>query len=211
MDKQLPTAASLHKLFSQINLNMHIRYYNEHKRLVSSRIVEINEDLADDSLDAERRRDLQISEQVYLNSYHDHMVANCFLMMYSHFEECLGVTCKSFSRAMPEPGRSGLDRFKAHFAGQHDIKLSDGPQWSFVCDCGYARNVLLHVGGNIALADDTKKVQDLIRRNKDCFVDRNSRITPTEQLLVKFSDVIADFTEWLVDQVDRRCSKPHSA
>jgi hypothetical protein len=180
---------------------MHIRYFNEHKRLVKNQIADIIEELEKNLLDPTRKQRLEMNKHVYLNSYRHHMIINNFLTMYSHFEECLGVTCQLFSGKMPENKRSGLERFRQHFESEHDVKLSSGPSWSFVCDCAKARHVLLHAAGNVTLARDKKKVEDLIKRNHDYYTTENSRIVPRERLLVKFSEAISEFTEWLTDQV----------
>ena len=203
MKMNCSTDADFYKVFSQCNLNMHIRYYNEHKRLVKNQIADINQELDDHLLDPTRKQSLEMNKRVYLNSYRHHMIINSFLTMYSHFEECLSVTCQLFSGKTPENSGSGLGRFRKHFESVHDVKLSGGPSWSFVCDCAKARNVLLHAGGNVTLARDRKNVEDLIKRNQDYFAQENSRIVPKEQLLVKFSEAIPDFTEWLTDQVER--------
>ena len=201
MNRKYSTAADLNAFFLQWNLNMHMRYYNDHRRLVSNQIADINHELEDNSLDPKRKQDLEIAKHVYLTSYHHHMMINCFLTMYSHFEECLGVMCKRFSKKMTENGKSGLERFKQHFKVEHDVKLSEGPHWVFLCDCAKARNVLLHAGGNLTLARDRKKVEKLIKGNQECFAEENSRVVPREQLLVRFSEAIADFTEWLTEKV----------
>ena len=201
MNNTYSTPADLNRFFSQCNLNMHIRYYNDHKRLASNQIADINRELEDNSIGRKRRQDLELAKHVYMNSYHHHMMINCFLTMYSHFEECLGVTCKLCSKKMPENRRSGLERFKQHFETEHDLKLSDGPHWSFLADCAKVRDVLLHAAGNVTLTRDRKKVDDLIRRNQEYFGTENSRIVPKEQLLARFCEAIPDFTEWLTDQV----------
>ena len=128
------------------------------------------------------------------------MVLNCFLTMYSHFEECLGVTCDLFSDEMPEKGSSGLDRFKKHFKDKHNVNLSDGPHWSFLRDCAKVRNILLHAGGNVTLLCNSNEAHDLLKRNKGCLDTENARLFPQEELLVRFSRAIADFTDWLIDQ-----------
>ncbi len=194
------TLVDLHKRFSQHNLNIHIRYYNEHKRLVSNEIVHLEEKLGSGALDTKERQELEILKHIYLNSYHHCMMTNCFLMMYSHFEECLGNTCDLVSNKMPESQKSGLDRFKEHFKTEHKVNLPDGPHWPFLRDCEKARHVLLHAGGNITLARDPGQVDEIIKRNRDCFETQNKRLVPRETLLVEFSQAIADFTEWLIDQ-----------
>lgn len=200
MNKERSTPAELSKFFAQCNLNMHIRYYNNHRRVVANQIADITKELEDSSLDPKRKQDLKVDKHILLNSYHQHMIINCFLTMYSHFEECLGGTCLQFSTKMPKNRRSGLERFKEHFEMEHDLKLARGPHWPFVCDCASTRDVLLHTGGNVALARDKKKVEDLIRRNSSYLAKENSRLILKEQLLVCFSEKISEFTEWVVDQ-----------
>lgn len=201
MNKKYSTIVDLNKFFAQCNLNMHIQFYNNHKRLVRNEIAKIDQKLAGQNLPADQLQKLPYTKTVYLTSYHQHMMINCFLTMYSHFEECLANTCNFFSKNMPESRRSGLERFKDHFKKEHCVKLADGPHWCFLCDCGKARNVLLHAAGNITLTRDRQEVEDLVKRNTVYFGIENSRIVPKEQLLMKFFKAIPDFTKWLTDQV----------
>jgi hypothetical protein len=202
MKKEFSIPADVIKFFAHYNLDMHIKYYNEHKRLVSNQVVEINREIKAGNLDAKRKQDLEIAKDVYLNSYHQHMIINTFLMMYSHLEEFLGVTCKLLSKKMPENKRSGLDRFKEHFEAKHSLKLSDSPHWSFLRDCAKVRDLILHAAGNVTLARGGRQQYDkIVKQNKNHFTIANSRLVPKEVLLTKFSKAVREFTEWLTDQV----------
>ncbi len=198
----------LNKFAVQHNLNMHVQFYNDHKQLVSNQIANIDQELEGTSIDPKRRRDLEMAKYIYMNSYHHHMMISCFLTMYSHLEECLGVASRLFSEKKLVSKKSGLDRFREFFEAELKVKLTEGPYWSFILDCEKARNVLLHAGGNIALARNRKKTEDLVKRNKDCFSIEDSRIVPKEQLLVKFSKAISDFAEWLTDKVSSESNNP---
>ena len=53
-------SVALSKFSAQHNLNMHIRFYNDHKRLVANQISDIEKKLECDSLDPKRKQDLEI-------------------------------------------------------------------------------------------------------------------------------------------------------
>lgn len=203
MNKKYSTPADMNKFYAQCNLQLHIGFYNDHNRLVANQIAEINRELSDLSLDLKRRRYLEYSKTGYLTWYRRHMIINCFLNMYSHFEECLGVTCRLCSKKMPHSKCSGLTRFKKYYEQEHKLKLSKGPLWGFLRDCETARDILLHAAGNISLARPRKEAEDLPKRNPTLFAIENSRIVPKEELLTRFAKAIPEFIDWLTDQIDR--------
>ncbi|MBU4198991.1 MAG: hypothetical protein KKG09_03320 [Verrucomicrobia bacterium] len=202
MNAEYSRPADINKFFAQCNLNLHIGFYNDHKHLVSNQISKIDQELQKPGLDAKRKKDIEFTKLFYLTSYRQHMIVNCFLTMYSHFEECLGVTCHLCSKTMPQNKRSGLIRFKEHFEREHSVNVSQGLQWTFLRDCEKARDVLLHAAGNITLARNRQKVEDLPKRNPTLFGIDNSRIFPKEDLLVRFSHAIPEFIDWLTDQIE---------
>lgn len=197
------TPAELTKFFAQHNLNLHISFYKEHDRLVRNEKVRINRELERDDLNAESRKELESLKRAYETWYRKHMITNSFLMIYSHFEEWLGVICRTSSTEMPERWRSGLERFKDRFETEHSIKLSNGPRWGQLRVSEKARDILLHAGGNISLARGGRQMcEQLVSRNKDRFEIDNSRLVPKEAHLAKFVEEVADFTEWLTDKMN---------
>ena len=162
---------------------------------------EIAQELEDKDLDPIRKRDLEHARHVYLNSYHQHMIINAFLVMYSHLEECLAVTSRILVKGMPTSNRIGLERFKEDFRTRCSVSLADGPRWAFLQDCSQIRNILLHAAGNITLVRDRRKVDPVIERNPQHVAVCNSRLILHEQMLVDFSNAIPDFLDWLTDQV----------
>lgn len=203
MKTQNSTPAELNKFFAQHNLNLQISFYKEHNRLVRNETVRINRELERDDLNADSRKELESLKRAYETWYRKHMITNSFLMIYSHFEEWLGVICRTSSAKRPESKRSGLDRFVEYFEKVHSIKLPDGPHWERLRDSARVRDILLHAGGNVSLARSGKQeYEELVRRNKDRFEIDNSRLVPKEAHLAKFVEEVADFTEWLTDQVN---------
>lgn len=201
MNAEYSSPADINKFFAQCNLSVHIGFYNEHKRLISNQIAKIDKELQTNGLDVKRKQNLEFNKLVYLTSYHQHMINNCFLTMYSHFEECLGVTCRLCSKTMPKNKWSGLSRFNKHFETEHLVKFSQGPQWAFLCDCEKARDLLLHAAGNITLARNRQVIEDLPKRNPALFGIDNSRIVLKENFLIRFSQAILEFVDWLTDQI----------
>jgi hypothetical protein len=204
MSKKYNTADDLNRFFAQCNLNMHIRYYNEHKRLVSNQVTEITQELGGDDVDPKRKRDLEAARHVYLNSYHQHMIINAFLMMYSHFEECLAVTLRILVKAPFVSNKTGLEGFKEKFHEGCGIKLAEGPRWVFIQDCSQIRHALLHASGNISLVRNRAKLDTIIKRNRQYVHLGNMRLVLHEQILVDLSNVIPDFLDWLTDAIEKQ-------
>ncbi|MBW2098679.1 MAG: hypothetical protein JRG77_07735 [Deltaproteobacteria bacterium] len=204
MEKSYSTAADLNKFFAQCNLNMHIRYYNEHKRLVSSQVGEITKELEQGCLDPKRKRDLEHAKHVYLNSYHQHMIINAFLLIYSHLEECLAVTFRLFIKGSPVSKKTGLERFKEDFRDRCSVNLTNGPRWAFLQDCSQIRSTLLHTAGNITLFRNRRKIDPVIKRNPKHVAVCNNRLVLHEQMLVDFSNAIPDFLNWLTDEIEKK-------
>ena len=203
MQTQDSTPTEVSKFFAQHNLNLHISFYKEHNRLVWNEKVRINRDLERDDLNANRRKELESLKRAYETWYLKHMITNSFLMIYSHFEEWLGVLCRTSSAEIAHSKRSGLERFKERFEKEHSIKLSNGPRWGQLRESEKVRDILLHAGGNVSLARNGKQeIEELVRRKKDRFEIDNSRLVPKEAHLAKFVEEVANFTEWLADQVN---------
>ena len=207
MNQKYSSAADMNKFFARFNLNMHVRYYHEHKRLVSNQIAEITKELEDGNPDLDRRRDLEQAKYVYLNSYHPHMIINAFLVMYSHLEEGLAVTFRILVKGEPASKKIGLKRFKEDFWDRCSINLTEGPHWAYLQDCSQIRNTLLHAAGNIVLVRDRKKIDPVIERNPKYITVRNNRLVLHEQMLVDFSNAIPDFLDWLTDAVEGQHNK----
>ena len=202
MNQEYSTAADLNRFFAGCNLNMHIRYYNEHKRLVSNQIAEITEELDAGDPGPKRKRDLEHAKHVYLNSYHQHMIINTFLVMYSHLEECLAVTSRILVKGAPASTKFGLERFKEDFRTRCSVNLAEGPRWQFMQDCSQLRNTLLHAAGNITLVRDKRKIEPVIGRNPQYVAVGNNRLVLHEQILVDFSNAIPDFLDWLTGRIE---------
>ena len=202
MNKKFSTAAEVNRFFAQCNLNMHIRYYVEHKRLVSNQVVEISKELEKGGLDPKCERDLEVAKHVYLNSYHQHMIINAFLLMYSHLEECLAVTLSIFVKGPPVSMKTGLDRFKEEFQKRCSVTLTEGPRWAFLQDCSQLRNTLLHAAGNITLVRDKGRLDPVIKRNSKYVDVANKRLVLHEQILSEFSDTIPVFLDWLTNEIE---------
>lgn len=203
MNKKYSTPADMNKFYAQCNLQLHIGFYNDHNRLIANQIAEINLELSDPSLNSKRKRDLEFIKAGYLTWYRNRMIINCFLTMYSHFEECLAVTYRLSPKKRPHSHRSGLIRFNELFEEEYMLKLSGGPQWEFLRDCEKARDIILHAAGNISLARNRKEAEDLPKRNPTLFAIENSRIVLKEELLTRFAKAIPEFIDWLTDQIAR--------
>jgi hypothetical protein len=204
MSKKNITAYDLNRFFAHFNLNMHIRYYNEHKRLVSNQIIEITQELGRGDVDPKCKRNLVATKHEYLNSYHQHMIINAFLIMYSHFEECLAVTLRVLVKGHSVSKKPGLDRFKGEYRERCAINLADGPSWAFLQDCSEIRNTLLHAAGNITLVRDRRILDPVIKRNAQYVDVENKRLVLYEQILVDFSNVIIGFSNWLTDAIEKQ-------
>jgi len=209
MSKKYSTAYDLYRFFAHHNLNMHIRYYNEHKRLASNQVTEITRELGVGDVDPKCKRDLEFVKHVYLNSYTQHMIINAFLMMYSHFEECLTVTLRILVKSSSVKGnKTGLEGFKEKFRERCALRLTDGPRWAFLQDCSKIRNALLHAAGNISLLPEGKKLELESVINSNHHVDvANKRLVLHEQILEYFRNVIADFVDWLTDAIEKQQAK----
>lgn len=198
------SASDFYQFYAQCNLGLHIKYYNEHKRLIKNEIAWINQELEEDYLDQNTRIELEIRKQTYQSSYRDYMIINCFLMMYAHLEECLAVTFRLFTKEESETKGSGLDRFKKPFQTKYSIRISEAPQWLFLQDCSLLRHVLLHAAGNITLARDKKKIESIIKKNSHLVRISSSRIVLQEQLLNEFSSALVDFFGWVSPRIDNQ-------
>jgi hypothetical protein len=203
------TQDNIFQFFAQCNLNLHIRHYNEHKRLVSNEIYNISQKIEKGGLDSAQKRELLIVKNYYLGPYHEHMVLNAFLMMYSHLEECLSLRLKSPSTNLRVSMISGLEGFKDGFKDRYSVSLAQAPQWLFLNDCSQFRHALLHAAGNINLANG-RKLNPAMKRNPCLIQIKNKRLVLREQLLPKFAEAIPAFVEWVAEKI-KQAKKPKEA
>jgi hypothetical protein len=195
------TPAGLYKFFTRWNLNMHIRYYNAHRLLVMKEIEAISLELESKEITPERRRDLVLEKSEIVNSYYTYIIINTFLMMYSHLEECLALNLRAPVTTLRT--LTGLDGFKREFKSRYSINLAQAPHWAFLKDCSQLRNTLLHVAGNMTLADG-RKLNPVMKRNRRYVHLKNRRLVLREELLRKLGVVIPAFVDWLDDKTRKK-------
>jgi hypothetical protein len=199
------TVAEAVKFFARHNLSMHIRYYNDHKRLVSNQVTEITKELNEGRANQEREVDLKAAKAVYLNSYHQYMIINTFLLMYSHLEECLAVAFRILVEDGPATSRrTGLERFMENFRERCSVRLAEGPKWAYLQDCSRIRSTLLHAAGNITLVRDRQRIDSVIKRNPEYVAVDNDRLIVREKMLVDFYAIVPDFLDWLADAIEEK-------
>lgn len=204
MSNQTSTKEDFYKFFAHCNLNMHIKHYNEHKRLVENEIVWINKKLQQTDLDDQAKSDLNVTKQIYQSSYHDYMIINCFLMMHAHLEECFAVTFQLFPSGTAGTEGTGLNRFKSAFLSKYSIQITQGPRWPFLQDCAQIRDVLLHAAGNITLVKDRDKIDPVVKRNPTLVTLSKHRIFLRPEILKEYSSAISDFVDWLTEEIKKQ-------
>jgi len=100
---------------------MHLRYYDEHKRLVMNEVDKFFSRVREPSAGSGRNAWSVATKNEYLNSYRIYMIINTFLMMYSHLEECLAL------RVIDVKGHAGtgLERFKGRYKDRYSINIDE--------------------------------------------------------------------------------------
>ncbi|MGK7344233.1 MAG: hypothetical protein ACNS63_00285 [Candidatus Nitrospinota bacterium M3_3B_026] len=194
---------ALYRISYVISMDLFIRFYNYHKRLVSERTKEIQTKLDAGNINQSSRQKLKSEKLELEKPYRQLLVGNTFLMMYSHLEEHLALMRNMYVKQDSQSKKSGLDRFKNDF--KDSVNLGDGPHWQFFKDCEKIRHALLHAGGNITLMQNNK-LAGIIKKygNKyfDCVEKKPARrLILKEKLLDDFSSASEKFIEWLLEEV----------
>jgi len=185
------------KIAKSISSGFIINYHNQMKRLIQNEIVWFNEQLNKNDADENELREIQDTKDLYLNEYLYFLRSNVFLMLFSHLEEWLEHARRTFSPNVPKRERaSSIGRFSPVLQDL-GIDLGKNKNWSFLADCAYVRDCLLHANGRVSMSKQKDKLKSYIKGKTSGVILENDRIKINGGLVQRLSSA----TESLMEEI----------
>jgi hypothetical protein len=180
------------------NSRLIIEYHNQMKRLMQNEIAWFNQEIAKNDSSDDYITQLQYSKKLYSNEYLNYTRSNVFLMLYSHLEEWLENLRGSFTPEIlkDQNGVSSIGRFRpvVKAAG---IDLGKSAEWSFLANCAYVRDCLLHANGRLSMVKKKNELEAYIKSPSSGILLESDRIKIQGELVQKLSKA----TESLVEEI----------
>jgi len=189
------------------NLQLIIEFHNMQHQMMKNQVSAINRKL-NSCKDKNEKKKLLIVKNTYINTFDGLLNINTFLMMYSHLEEFLYHTWKSFDKDQVISGSGSLKRFKPIIENVLKLDLNQDHEWELLCDYEKIRDCILHANGRVSISKNRNDLERIINKSFSQISMKKDRIELSGEFLDSVSITIESLIKRIENATNFECRIP---
>lgn len=179
------------------NLHLIIKFHDDQHQMIKNQVSTIDRKLYSCKYKNEKKK-LLIVKDTYNNTFIGLLNINAFLMMYSHLEEFLYHTWKSFDKNQVISGSGSVKRFKPIIENILRLDINQDHEWELLCDYEKIRDCILHANGRVSISKNKNGLEKIINKSFSHISKKKDRI----ELSGEFLDSVTITIESLIKRIE---------